>query len=632
MFYGLNKRDKWIVSGIIMLVSYAVLTLLFSSSKINSANSVFTGIFSSMGHIFYAKLPLSAVIVFLCVFLRNDSLDIQAKRVGQGQHGSAQFMTAHEIEGVYQRVSFGSEKMAGILVGHDTKTWLVDDSDHNLLLLAPPGGGKTKRIFIPSIYYNAQVNKNYIAAQTKNDINKGTSMVIMDIKGELYRSCKGFLDECGYETPVLNFRDISLSDHYQIMYNVNRAIDKYKAARTEGERAIYYGQAERYAKILSTSLVENVDGGVAGGTRNETSEYFNDTSKGLLTGIILLVSEYAAPEERYILSVYSLLLETNGVLSSPDNKIENQKSKLVELLDKIDNKRILNYTGAATSADARTIMNVFSSALSRLTKFIDAELEQILCDQSERLNDIDFINKPTAIFLICPDENTTRHFFASLFLRYFSNDLIEQAENIHNGILPRKVIFFCDEFGNLPPIHDVDVLFAAIRGRGIRIVISLQSYNQLYKSYSKEKAEIIKDTCQMVMSGFVAPSAHETAKTLSDMLGNETVMTGSVSKNDRSTSTTQSMVGKPLLSVSDWVTLPHGTYILQKGGYDPMKTEMKLFFDYLQKIQVMEQTVVPPLSYTEIKVSDVKKLQQHFSDLEKYKSKLYKPITKGMFD
>jgi len=296
----------------------------------------------------------------------------------------------------------------------------------------------------------------------------------------------------------------------------------------------------------------------------------------------------------------------------------------IALLDKLDNKRIKYYTGATTSADSRTLMNIFSSALSKLIRFIDAELEQAICDHSERLNDIDFINKPTAIFLICPDENTTRHFFASLFLRYFSNDLIEQAEEEHNGILPRKVIFFCDEFGNLPPINDVDVLFSAIRGRGVRIAISLQSYNQLYKSYSKEKAEIIKDTCQMVMSGFVAPSSHDTAKTLSEMLGNETVMTGSVNRGDK-TSTTTSMIGKPLISISEWVTLPHGTYILQKGGYNPLKTEMKLFFDYLPNIKVAEQEKVPPLEYTEIQVTDSRKLQM-------YANRLYSSIKKGMFD
>ncbi|MCL1829870.1 MAG: hypothetical protein FWG21_00400, partial [Oscillospiraceae bacterium] len=154
-------------------------------------------------------------------------------------------------------------------------------------------------------------------------------MVIIDIKGELYGSCKDFLQQNGYETPVLNFRDISLSAHYQIMYKVNRAIDKYKAAPTEGEKAVYYGQAERYAKILASSLVENTDGGVAGGTKNETSEYFNDTSKGLLTGMILLVSEYAPEEERHILSVYSLLLETNGVIDSKHESGHHLKSALL---------------------------------------------------------------------------------------------------------------------------------------------------------------------------------------------------------------------------------------------------------------------------------------------------------------
>ena len=625
MFYDYDKKAKRIIAVIIVIISYILITGFLSLNKITEGNSIASGVLVGITHLWYVKIPLAMLIAFLLVYLKNDSLDIEAKKVGHGQHGSATFMNREEISEVYKRIPFGQEKIPGILAGHDNASWLIDDSDHNLLLLAPPGGGKTKRIYIPSIYYNAQVNKNYLKSKDTNPENKGASMVIMDIKGELYRSCKDFLIDCGYETPVLNFRDIALSDHYQLMYKVNKAIDRYKSATSEGEKAVYYGYAERYAKILASSLVDNTDGGT-GRAINDASEYFSDTGKGLLTGIILLVSEYAAQEERHIISVFSLILETNGVLESTQfkNNPEQQKSRLVALLDKLDNKRIKYYTGATTSADSRTLMNIFSSALSKLIRFIDAELEQAICDHSERLNDIDFINKPTAIFLICPDENTTRHFFASLFLRYFSNDLIEQAEEEHNGILPRKVIFFCDEFGNLPPINDVDVLFSAIRGRGVRIAISLQSYNQLYKSYSKEKAEIIKDTCQMVMSGFVAPSSHDTAKTLSEMLGNETVMTGSVNRGDK-TSTTTSMIGKPLLSISEWVTLPHGTYILQKGGYNPLKTEMKLFFNYLPNIRVAEQESVPPLEYTEIQVTDSRKLQM-------YAHRLYSPIKKGMFD
>ncbi|MCL1829869.1 MAG: hypothetical protein FWG21_00395 [Oscillospiraceae bacterium] len=65
------------------------------------------------------------------------------KLLEKKKHGNAQFMTVEEIERVYDNVKFGNETEVGIIVGHDKSSWLVDTSDHNLLLLTSLGGGKT---------------------------------------------------------------------------------------------------------------------------------------------------------------------------------------------------------------------------------------------------------------------------------------------------------------------------------------------------------------------------------------------------------------------------------------------------------------------------------------------------------
>ena len=79
---------------------------------------------------------------------------------------------------------------------------------------------------------------------------------------------------------------------------------------------------------------------------------------------------------------------------------------------------------STTSADIRTTLNIVSSALSKLLKFVDAELEQLICTHDNDLDAERFIERPTAIFLIAPDENETRHFLASLFVRFLTDDLI----------------------------------------------------------------------------------------------------------------------------------------------------------------------------------------------------------------
>ena len=60
---------------------------------------------------------------------------------------------------VFSIVHEGHEQKAGFIVGHETNRWVADTSDHNLLLIAPPGAGKTTGVFIPTIYYNARVKE-----------------------------------------------------------------------------------------------------------------------------------------------------------------------------------------------------------------------------------------------------------------------------------------------------------------------------------------------------------------------------------------------------------------------------------------------------------------------------------------
>ncbi|MFA9381966.1 MAG: VirD4-like conjugal transfer protein, CD1115 family, partial [Acetanaerobacterium sp.] len=478
--------------------------------------------------------------------------DIKSKKVGDGQYGTARWATDDEKYKMYRKVPFGKEMTPGFVVETIPKQrlWVTDVSDQNLLQVAPPGAGKTKFCIIPTVYYNALVNKH---------TGRGASLILTDCKGELYATCGEMLRSYGYRIPFLDFRNPLRSYRFNLLYNVNKYIDRYKKAESEEDKLISYGRAERYAKVLSESIIDNIDSAQT----SEASQYFKETAKGLLTGIILLVSEYGDAEERHIISVFQLIIELNGLDEGSSDVM--QRSKLEQLLTHVDNPRLINYVGPAMKADARTSMNVFSSALGKLVSFIDAELEQMVCGHSQELGDVDFINHPTAIFLICPDENTTRHFFASLYIRYMMNDLIEQASHTKDLKLARDVLCIWDEFGNMPPVKNMDVLLTAARSRGIRFFISLQSFFQLEKSYSQRSAKILRGACQLKMYTYLADE--EEAKSLSEALGDRTVQSGSVSRSTRdgmwtdSSSQSIQMIRRRLMTPDEIMSLPQGEFI-----------------------------------------------------------------------
>ncbi len=146
--------------------------------------------------------------------------------------------------------------------------------------------------------------------------------------------------------------------------------------------------------------------------------------------------------------------------------------------------------------------SVMSTALSQLNAFLDTELEQVLCFDSA-IDAERFAAQKSAIFLILPEEDFTKNFMAGLLIQSLSRELFSVAEE-YKGRLPRRVVFFCDEFGTMPPF-DVLPLFSAGRSRGLTLVPIIQSLAQLEKNYGKEGSEIVQDNCRATRSWLKRP-------------------------------------------------------------------------------------------------------------------------------
>ncbi len=115
----------------------------------------------------------------------------------------------------------------------------------------------------------------------------------------------------------------------------------------------------------------------------------------MLTATILLVAEFCAPEKRHIVSVFKVIQE---LLAPSKKKGKNQFQQLMELLP--NEHKAKWFAGAALNTAEQSMASVMSTALSRLNAFLDTELEQLLCFDTET-----FCNRKSAIFVIMPEEN-----------------------------------------------------------------------------------------------------------------------------------------------------------------------------------------------------------------------------------
>ncbi len=206
------------------------------------------------------------------------------------------------------------------------------------------------------------------------------------------------------------------------------------------------------------------------------------------------------------------------------------------------------FAGAALNTSDQAMASVMSTAMSRLNAFLDSELEQILCFDTA-IDAEKFCSEKCAVFVMLPEENPNTFFMVSLLIQQMYREILTVADE-NGGALNNRVMFYCDEFGSLPPISSVEVMYSASRSRKMSIVSIIQSYQQLKKNYGEEGAAIIQDNCQVTIAGGFAPTS-ETAEIISKALGSRTVMTGSVSRSKNDPSQSLQMTERPLMTADE---------------------------------------------------------------------------------
>lgn len=574
---------------------------------------------------------MEAKILFICLgglffcivgavayFGGNYNLNhIKSKTVGDGQHGTARFATAKEVASAYHCIAYCPEKwrqgkdlpkLQGLIVGtrdyHHGVHAYVDTDDVHLMMIGAAGVGKTAHFLYPNLEYACA---------------SGVSFITTDTKGDLYRNYGAIArDYYGYHIAVIDLRNPMTSDGNNMLHLVNKYMDIYKS---DHSNIAMKAKTEKYAKIIAKTIIFSDGSDAANYGQNS---FFYDSAEGLLTSVILIVAELCPAAQRHIVSVFKLVQD---LLQPSPVKGKTRFQLLLDLLP--DEHKAKWFAGSALNTGEQAMQSVLSTVLSRLNAFIDSEIEQILC--FETAIDIEkFCSEKSAIFLVMPEEDDTKHFLISLFIQEYYREILAYADE-QGGRLPNKVILYLDEIGTIPKIQSAEMMFSASRSRGVSIIAIIQSLAQLEKNYGKEGAAIITDNCQDTLFGGFAPNS-ETAKILSENLGFKTVLSGSVSKGKNDPSQSLQMIQRQLLTSDELKALPKGTFVLMKTGTHPIQTVLKLFPKWgikLNKQYKIEERVVRTVQYANVmEIEDIirntygKDERTEEIDFEKIKEKM----------
>ncbi len=530
---------------------------------------------SGITAIIVAGSVMFALLGSITVLANMYSLNrIKSRTVGDGQHGTARWASKTEVKRTYQQIPFTPERWRkqvqeggdatmpdgkplpqGIVVGctggRNNTTAMIDTGDVHALMIGAAGVGKTAYWLYPCIEYACASGMSFLSTDTKGDVMRNY--------GTIAKECYG------YNVSVIDLRNPTRSNGNNLLNLVNKYMDLFKENPHE---LVYKAKAEKYAKIISkTIILSGMDAESLG-----QNAYFYDAAEGLLTATILLVAEFCEAKKRHIVSVFKIIQE---LLAPSQKKGKNQFQQMMELLP--DDHKAKWFAGAALNTAEQSMASVMSTALSRLNSFLDSELEQLLCFDTE-IDAEKFCREKCAVFLIMPEENPNTFFMISLIIQQLYREILSVADEM-GGKLKNRCVFFCDEYGTLPKIESAEMMFSASRSRRLQIVPVIQSFAQLEKNYGKEGAEIIIDNTQLTIFGGFAPNS-SSADVLSKALGSRTVMSGSVSRGKNDPSQSLQMIERPLMTPDELKSMPKGQFVVMKTGAYPMKVRLKLFFKW----------------------------------------------------
>lgn len=498
----INAPNKWFAYGLI------------NSYKDVIFNKLFRNLFLFM------QLPVVALI--LSIAWNTEGLRRKNRikdgiggpePAGQGQHGTSRWQTKWEMDKtafVWDGVTPISA--GGIVLGMEKskkaneKIWFNTEDVHNLQIGATRSG-KDRKLLMPSMWVLA---------------NAGESMVLGDPKGEMYITSRDWLKSMGYNIIVLNLREPVKGNQHNYLHLVNKAVDEGNVAK-------------------ATELAWDIANAITRQKPPSTSEpIWENGEESTIAALILLAaldSEFKF--QRHMTTAYYLLAEYGQPLDDDS----------IPLLDYIKGLPVRHPAksafATASIAPYKTRASFFTTALSDLRLFSDPNISDMTSKQDHDLESIGI--EKTAVFLIIPDEKSTRNVLATLYIDQLYQSLVELATK-RGGRIPRRVNFILNEFGNLPPIPDFDKKLTVGGGRGIRFCMAIQDIAQLKKLY-KDNAQTITGNCHIWT--FLKTADVETAKLISEKTGKYTVETenssSSVQSKGHSRSYGVGLTGRALL-------------------------------------------------------------------------------------
>lgn len=457
---------------------------------------------------------------------------------GRGEFGTARWATQQEVAKTFGLFP-GVPDTSGVFVGRKRRNVaFVHGGEAHVCVIGATGLGKTRRLMLPSIGVIGSVGTE--------------SMLLTDPKGELYGHSADWLRAQGYNVVRFDLRNPTRGNRWNPIAPVIQGLESGR-----------YDKATAAAREIATTLAEEVG--------SEQEPFWGRASEDLMTSLILAVAQGTPPgdqgttrwpvaAEKHMASVAAILRAAGQGGSQLDALIRRFPD---------DHPAYAAY-GTVEQAAAETRGSIFAVTSGAMRLFSDPGVAWLTGDQDHDLSALG--RRPTAVFLVIPDESSAYYGLATLYISQTLQALAALADE-SGGRLPVKVNFLLDEFGNLPKIKDFDKTVTVARGRGIRLTLAVQDLGQFEARYG-DAAGTIKGNLGLWL--YLGTGDSGTAQEVSSRLGKYTIETRdwSASRYDGGSSVTYRAEGRELLTMDEVMRWPEGRAIALMVRSHPMQIEL----------------------------------------------------------
>lgn len=479
--------------------------------------------------------------------------------------GTSRWMTDPEMQKLLTpayKTDLRKCKKAGLILAEDDEKYYLDTSTVNTLVLGKTRSGKGQYFVLPSIRAAALSREK-------------PSMVVVDVKGENLANTYLTLQSEGYRIWAINYRDPLVGTGCNNMYSIIREYKKQKEMPLDDQ------DSSKVSELISELSYMH--------THNEKSDpIWPECAQALLSAMIYYLLDFGyAHGDLDDLNMYTVrtffLDKATTIAYLPNGGPKTVALDYLMQMQPLDSGARQQYA-SSKFAEGEMRGSIFSTLASNLSIYADSGIAKL----TSGALDVDFSllgadrEKPTALFLIVPDEKESRHKLAAITIKQIYNDLVDVAVRTGNGgKVPRRVMFVADEIAQMPPFPNIDKMLAVSLGRNITWSLYVQSIPQLNKVYGDNETRIIMD--QMTNFVYILSSDKTTNKDFSEMLGSGTrqYMThsgdhGSVLEADHAQS---HIKGRPLLLPDELNRLLPGEIIVKIDRQFPIRTHRKPYYE-----------------------------------------------------